>query len=215
MKLFSAVIEHKHGSNFYIDLTHAGLRNQVADFCRDWWATEVRDAVIPESDDEVIERYFDATGEHETWSSDEIDLPYTPEAILAHIIGALESTAPSIEVIEPGHFLATFAAPGRIEVTGQGPLVAYAYAGTAPDLEQEPSASYDSDDEDEDAQEKEGETNNWTVGDRVYIRPLGERGEIEAIGGCGDDGFAVAKVRSDDTEELVEVSCDELGTEEG
>ena len=53
-----AIIEHKHGTNTYVDDTFKGAEKQVADFCREWWSNEMGDVIIPENNDDIIEQYF-------------------------------------------------------------------------------------------------------------------------------------------------------------
>lgn len=60
--VFVGVVEHRYGTNFYASKTWAGLRRQVAEYCREYWSA-VRNTVgkIPPEDDPLcIELYFEA-----------------------------------------------------------------------------------------------------------------------------------------------------------
>jgi len=56
--VFTASISHRHGTNFYVARTQKGLDKKVADYCREWWAEQVGEEPVPETDSEVTERYF-------------------------------------------------------------------------------------------------------------------------------------------------------------
>lgn len=59
MKVHFAVIEHRHGNNYYAAFTKDALDSQVAEYCREWWERDGPEEDIPESDRDVIDRYFD------------------------------------------------------------------------------------------------------------------------------------------------------------
>jgi hypothetical protein len=67
IKIYTAIITHKHGVNFYASRTEAGLEKQIVDYAKEWWG----DAALPFKDDgepqtdgmsprEIIGDYFDA-----------------------------------------------------------------------------------------------------------------------------------------------------------
>lgn len=84
-------IDHKHGTNLYAAITEDGLYAQLADFCREWWATDGPDAgheVEPPAalatDREIVSAYF----HHQTDVGDEwyraeevelVDLAHNPD----------------------------------------------------------------------------------------------------------------------------------------
>lgn len=66
MKIWTGAIEHKHGTNFYVSRTEAGVRSQVAKYCREYWtgleSNEDGDPLPhPDlmTDNEVIAAYFE------------------------------------------------------------------------------------------------------------------------------------------------------------
>jgi len=68
--IFTAFISHKHGDNTYASKTEEGLKKQIAEYCTDWWNDfdTLSEIKIPETDDEIIDLYFD--GEHAgVWES--------------------------------------------------------------------------------------------------------------------------------------------------
>ena len=79
MKIYTAVIDHKHGTNTYASVTEEGIRKEVADYCREWW-TDFTDVKIPKDDQQVIDIYFDGenAGVYESLTYGESDLELTP-----------------------------------------------------------------------------------------------------------------------------------------
>lgn len=66
MKIWTGAIEHKQGTNFYVSRTEAGVRSQVAKYCREYWtgleSNEDGDPLPhPDlmTDNEVIAAYFE------------------------------------------------------------------------------------------------------------------------------------------------------------
>ena len=83
MKLYTATIEHKHGTNTYASLTEEGIRKEVADYCREWWTDfENLPEEAPKDDQEVIDLYFDGENagcwESLTYGETALDLTPTP-----------------------------------------------------------------------------------------------------------------------------------------
>lgn len=83
MKLYTAIVEHKHGTNTYASLSEEGIRKEVADYCRDWWTDfENLPEEVPENDQEVIDLYFDGENagcwESLTYGETALELDLTP-----------------------------------------------------------------------------------------------------------------------------------------
>jgi hypothetical protein len=89
MKLHTAIIEHKHGTNTYASLTEEGIRKEVADYCREWWSDfdGLADVKVSEDDQEVIDLYFDGenagTYESLTYGETDLELPGSPFKVLS------------------------------------------------------------------------------------------------------------------------------------
>jgi hypothetical protein len=83
MKLYTAIVEHKHGTNSYASLTEEGIRKEVADYCREWWNDYdgLSGTDAPEDDQAVIDQYFDGecAGVYEslTYGETDLELPGT------------------------------------------------------------------------------------------------------------------------------------------
>lgn len=80
--LFLLTIEHRHGDDGpYAFSTELNRTRFLAAFCRDWWDVSKHGA-LPDSDDDVIDRYFDrASNEDEfatchTLETSDLDQPY-------------------------------------------------------------------------------------------------------------------------------------------
>lgn len=69
-KIHVAVIQNKYGHNVYAARSLNGITTQIAEYCRENWETEGLDGNPPDSDDEIIEEYFDAVAGRE-WLCDE------------------------------------------------------------------------------------------------------------------------------------------------
>ena len=66
MKIWIAVISHRHGINTYAARTRAKLRKQLYAYVREWWASEIPDEPMPQFDkQDAIDQYFERVG-HET-----------------------------------------------------------------------------------------------------------------------------------------------------
>ena len=59
IKVFTAVIEHKHGSNHYTARTEKGLYQKLAGFCRQWWKQEMGSTPMPKTNVKLVNAYFD------------------------------------------------------------------------------------------------------------------------------------------------------------
>lgn len=55
-KVWVATVTHGDGTNIYLSKTDAGLRKQIANYCREWWPTE---DLPPVDDQQVMNLYFD------------------------------------------------------------------------------------------------------------------------------------------------------------
>ena len=76
-QIYVALIHHRHGINLYAATTEAGMRRQVADYCREWWGEcEGFEPDAPTSDLEAIGQYFDWQNENgaEFWEGECVDL---------------------------------------------------------------------------------------------------------------------------------------------
>jgi len=84
MKIYTATIDHKFGTNTHVSLTEEGIRKDVAEYCREWWTDfdGLADVDIPEDDQETIDLYFNEenAGVYEslTYGETALDLPGTP-----------------------------------------------------------------------------------------------------------------------------------------
>lgn len=70
------VINHRHGSNFYAGWTVDDVKDQIADFAREWWDQERRGSQLrqgppPENRDDLIRDYFESVDGTEDWTIDE------------------------------------------------------------------------------------------------------------------------------------------------
>lgn len=79
MKVWVAVVLENDGNEatFYARTTEAAARKCVADWCRDNWESGDDIGEIPETDDAVIEKYFDAVSDgdqDQTWHLDECEI---------------------------------------------------------------------------------------------------------------------------------------------
>jgi len=59
MKIYFATIEHKYGTNSYADISESKLKEQIAEFCEEWWGEWDFSQEMPEDIDERIDVYFD------------------------------------------------------------------------------------------------------------------------------------------------------------
>ncbi len=63
--MFVAIIEHKHGHNVYVHTSEFGAIRAVADYCREWYESEVGISpaeyieVDEPTDQQVIDTYFE------------------------------------------------------------------------------------------------------------------------------------------------------------
>jgi hypothetical protein len=60
--IWTAAVDHKHGTTLFGATTEAGIYAQLADYCRQWWVKEMpADAPDPlgMTDREVVSFYFD------------------------------------------------------------------------------------------------------------------------------------------------------------
>ncbi len=61
MKIWIAVLEHRHGQNVYAATTKKKLVNQLYGYVVDWWDSEITSEALPAglSKQDTIDRYFD------------------------------------------------------------------------------------------------------------------------------------------------------------
>jgi len=75
INFFTAIVNHKHGINWYASLTEEGLEKELADYCRESWDDWGDDILptIPKKDDEVISAYFEGLAESVVLNSEWTD----------------------------------------------------------------------------------------------------------------------------------------------
>lgn len=61
MKIWIAVVEHRHGQNVYAAKTKKKLMEQLYDYVKQWWESEIPDEELPTkaSRREIVDRYFE------------------------------------------------------------------------------------------------------------------------------------------------------------
>lgn len=72
-KVYVTSIEHKHGTNFYVNRSKQGAVNALYDYVEEWWDEAVPAGCGPISDYDkatAIEMYFENNG-YESWTMDE------------------------------------------------------------------------------------------------------------------------------------------------
>ena len=64
MKIWIAVIEHRHGQNVYAARTKRKLLDQLYDYVKQWWDSEIPDEELPPklSKKAAVDRYFEHVG---------------------------------------------------------------------------------------------------------------------------------------------------------
>jgi hypothetical protein len=64
MKIWIAVIEHRHGQNVYAARTKRNLVDQLYAYVKQWWESEIRDEELPAnvSKKDTVDRYFESVG---------------------------------------------------------------------------------------------------------------------------------------------------------
>ena len=73
MLIHTALISHRHGTDFYVSRTEDGIYSKVADYCRQYWSElnnsghteEDADETAPPkdwSDKEIVAHYFEEHG---------------------------------------------------------------------------------------------------------------------------------------------------------
>jgi hypothetical protein len=68
--LYIAVVEHKHGTDFYASGDQEKVLAAVEEYCKWWWE---REGVPGEPDADIVSRYFNHV-EHESYCIDETEL---------------------------------------------------------------------------------------------------------------------------------------------
>ena len=64
MKIWIAVVSHRHGQNVYAARTRQKLIDELYDYVRQWWESEIPDEKLPKrlSKKAVVDRYFERVG---------------------------------------------------------------------------------------------------------------------------------------------------------
>ena len=64
MKIWIAVVAHRHGQNVYAARTRKKLVEELYDYVRRWWASEIPDEELPEhlAKKKIVDRYFERVG---------------------------------------------------------------------------------------------------------------------------------------------------------
>ena len=64
MKIWIAVVEHRHGQNVYAARTKAKLMDQLYAYVKQWWESEMPDEELPVklSKKNAVDRYFERVG---------------------------------------------------------------------------------------------------------------------------------------------------------
>ena len=64
MKIWIAVVEHRHGQNVYAARTKAKLLDQLYAYVKQWWESEIPDEELSPklSKRTAVERYFERVG---------------------------------------------------------------------------------------------------------------------------------------------------------
>jgi len=64
MKIWIAVVEHRHGQNVYAARAKRKLMDQLYAYVKQWWESEVPDEELPAkmSKREVVDLYFEHVG---------------------------------------------------------------------------------------------------------------------------------------------------------
>ena len=64
MKIWIAVVEHRHGQNVYAARTKKKLVDQLYDYVKQWWESEIPDEELPADlpKQQAVERYFEQVG---------------------------------------------------------------------------------------------------------------------------------------------------------
>lgn len=63
MKVYIAVISHKHGQNVYVGGTPESRLAQVAAYCREWWQNDGPKEPMPDNDEALVDEYFEWSAE--------------------------------------------------------------------------------------------------------------------------------------------------------
>jgi hypothetical protein len=62
MRIYTAIISHKHGYTVLAGRTIRAINKKVAKYCRDWWGENGTTGTVPKDDYDVIEQYFNIDG---------------------------------------------------------------------------------------------------------------------------------------------------------
>ena len=57
--LHTAIIHHRHGTNFYVSMTQVGLTQQLYEYVKEWWNQEIEDRELPTDEQTAIDQYFE------------------------------------------------------------------------------------------------------------------------------------------------------------
>ena len=77
MKIWIAVVEHRHGQNVYAARTKGKLLDELYDYVKQWWDSEIPDEELPKrlSKRAAVDFYFERVGHEwlETLTSVTVD----------------------------------------------------------------------------------------------------------------------------------------------
>ena len=64
MRIWIAVVEHRHGQNVYAARTKRKLLDQLYAYVKQWWESEIPDDELPAnvSHQDAVNRYFERVG---------------------------------------------------------------------------------------------------------------------------------------------------------
>jgi hypothetical protein len=62
MKIYTAIISHRHGYSVLAGKTMTALNKKVVQYCRDWWGENGTSGPIPKDDYDVTAQYFNNDG---------------------------------------------------------------------------------------------------------------------------------------------------------
>lgn len=87
MKIYPAIIEHRHGTDLYLGKSEDELKDKIYEYVDNWWTDELPLEDMPEDRDEAINNYFELVeGEFVTY--------FLPEDIAPSIVDWANSQEP-------------------------------------------------------------------------------------------------------------------------
>lgn len=70
--IYVATIEHPQGIATIVGNTESARKKQILDWCKDWWRAECGDFPMPDDDENIIDKYFEYSGETIEYTETEI-----------------------------------------------------------------------------------------------------------------------------------------------